>query len=172
MTSIMYNLVRFPDGQSSVTAFIGGQPYSVSGNHDSFERIVDKLRAGDASVVNDFDRANLANKAFHAVTDRVAVKSGVVYLDDKPVEADFNRLIVEYLTEGNDNAMPLVRFLERLDANPSFRSREQFVKQRTEAVNALRSHLYEFGHVAPEGIGYVPRLERVIEDPDTGIPDL
>ena len=30
-----------------------------------------------------------------------------------------------------------------------FRTREQFVKQRTEAINALRSHLYEFGYVAP-----------------------
>ena len=36
-----------------------------------------------------------------------------------------------------------------------FRTREQFVKQRTEAINALRSHLYEFGYVAPEGIGYL-----------------
>ena len=32
-----------------------------------------------------------------------------------------------------------------------FRTREQFLKQRTEAVNALRSHLYEFGYIAPEG---------------------
>ena len=39
-----------------------------------------------------------------------------------------------------------------------FRTREQFVKQRTEAINALRSHLYEFGYIAPEGIGYLPRL--------------
>ena len=30
-----------------------------------------------------------------------------------------------------------------------FRTREQFVKQRTEAINALRSHLYEFGYIAP-----------------------
>ena len=124
--SIMYNLVRFPDGQSSVTAFINGQPYSVSGNHESFDRIIDKLRVGDASVVNDFDRANLANKAFHAVTNRVSVRQGVVYLDDKPVEADFNKVIVEYLIEGNENALPLVKFLERLDANPSHRSRTQF----------------------------------------------
>ena len=54
----------------------------------------------------------------------------------------------------------------------AFRTREQLVKQCTESVNALQSHLYEFGHVAPEGIGYVPRLERVVEDPDAGIPDL
>ncbi len=72
---------------------------------------------------------------------------------------------------------PTMRFVEPKSADQqaravAFRTREQLVKQRTEAVNALRSHLYEFGHVAPEGIGYVRRLERAVEDPDAGIPDL
>lgn len=72
---------------------------------------------------------------------------------------------------------PTMRFVEPKSADQqaravAFRTREQLVKQRTEAVNALRSHLYEFGHIAPEGIGYVPRLERVVEEPDAGIPDL
>ena len=53
-----------------------------------------------------------------------------------------------------------------------FRTREQFVKQRTEAINALRSHLYEFGYVAPQGIGNLPRLEAVIEDPSSDLPQL
>jgi transposase len=52
------------------------------------------------------------------------------------------------------------------------RTREQFVKQRTEAVNALRSHLYEFGYIAPEGIGYLPRLGAVLEDPNSDLPPL
>jgi transposase len=63
---------------------------------------------------------------------------------------------------------PTMRFVEPKTADQqaravAFRTREQLVKQRTEAVNALRSHLYEFGHVAPEGIGYLPRLAKVIE---------
>ncbi|NJS37804.1 MAG: transposase [Rhodobacteraceae bacterium] len=49
------------------------------------------------------------------------------------------------------------------------RTREQFVKQRTEAVNALRSHLYEFGHIAPKGTGYLPRLGPVLDDPDANL---
>lgn len=53
-----------------------------------------------------------------------------------------------------------------------FRTREQFVKQRTEAVNALRSHLYEFGFTAPEGIGHLPRLGAVLEDPSSDLPPL
>ena len=72
---------------------------------------------------------------------------------------------------------PTMRFVEPKTAEQqaravAFRTREQLVKQRTEAVNALRSHLYEFGHTAPVGIGYVPRLEKVIADPDADIPDL
>ncbi|MGI9043663.1 MAG: IS110 family transposase [Gemmatimonadaceae bacterium] len=72
---------------------------------------------------------------------------------------------------------PTMRFVAPKSADQqaravAFRTREQLVKQRTEAVNALRSHLYEFGYVAPEGIGYVPRLERVVGDPEADIPDL
>ncbi|MGH9420307.1 MAG: IS110 family transposase, partial [Thermoanaerobaculia bacterium] len=72
---------------------------------------------------------------------------------------------------------PTMRFVEPKSAEQqaraiAFRTREQLVKQRTEAVNALRSHLYEFGFVAPEGIGHISRLADVIEDPEAGIPDL
>lgn len=72
---------------------------------------------------------------------------------------------------------PTMRFVEQKSADQqaravAFRTREQLVKQRTEAVNALRSHLYEFGHVAPEGIGYLPRLAKVVDDPDTDVPEL
>src|SRR6056297_2352013 len=72
---------------------------------------------------------------------------------------------------------PTMRFVEPKSADQqaraiAFRTREQTVKQRTETINALRSHLYEFGHVAPTGIGFVPRLARVVEDPDTDMPEL
>ena len=72
---------------------------------------------------------------------------------------------------------PTMRFVEPKTSDQqaraiAFRTREQLVKQRTETVNALRSHLYEFGHVAPTGIGFVPRLAKVVEDPDTDMPEL
>ena len=72
---------------------------------------------------------------------------------------------------------PTMRFVEPKSADQqaravAFRVREQLVKQRTETVNALPSHLYEFGHVAPEGIGYVARLVRVVEDSETDMPEL
>jgi hypothetical protein len=44
-----------------------------------------------------------------------------------------------------------------------FRTRSLFIRQRTEAVNALRAHLYEFGYIAPAGIQNVKQLVLVNE---------
>ncbi|TJV10281.1 MAG: IS110 family transposase, partial [Mesorhizobium sp.] len=39
-------------------------------------------------------------------------------------------------------------------------------------VNALRAHLYEFGYVAPQGIGHLRRLAEIVEDESAELPDL
>ncbi|HWT62912.1 MAG TPA: IS110 family transposase [Ochrobactrum sp.] len=53
-----------------------------------------------------------------------------------------------------------------------FRTREQLVRQRTETINALRGHLAEFGLIAPQGIGNLPRLPEIINDPSNDLPEL
>lgn len=51
-----------------------------------------------------------------------------------------------------------------------FRTRAQFIRQRTEAVNALRGHLYEFGHIAPIGKDQIRRLAEIVEAEDSTLP--
>lgn len=53
-----------------------------------------------------------------------------------------------------------------------FRGRERLVHQRTELVNALRSHLYEFGYTIPQGIGHLQRVNAILEDPGCDLLDL
>ncbi len=53
-----------------------------------------------------------------------------------------------------------------------FRSRERLVHQRTELVNALRSHLYEFGYTIPQGIGHLNRVNAILDDPGCDLLDL
>lgn len=53
-----------------------------------------------------------------------------------------------------------------------FRAREQLVGQRTQAINALRAHMAEFGFVAPQGIACVGRLADIVEDETTALPPL
>lgn len=53
-----------------------------------------------------------------------------------------------------------------------FRTRTQFIRQRTETVNALRAHLYEFGYTAPIGIHQVKQLVLIVEADSSELPAL
>jgi transposase len=53
-----------------------------------------------------------------------------------------------------------------------FRARERLVRQRTELVNALRGILYEYGHVIPQGIGQIRRIEAILEAERSDLPDI
>ena len=51
-----------------------------------------------------------------------------------------------------------------------FRTRDLLVRQRTQAINALRGHLAEFGVIAAKGPLHVPRLMALVEDPASDLP--
>jgi transposase len=51
-----------------------------------------------------------------------------------------------------------------------FRVRELLIRQRTQAINALRGHLTEFGLVVPQGAANAARLIALVEDPDSSLP--
>lgn len=53
-----------------------------------------------------------------------------------------------------------------------FRTREQLVRQRTDLINALRAHLYEYGYIVPQGIGHQGRLEEILVEPKSELPEL
>nr|WP_247651433.1 IS110 family transposase [Roseovarius autotrophicus] len=53
-----------------------------------------------------------------------------------------------------------------------FRTRAQFIRQRTEAINALRAHLYEFGYIAPTGVQNVKQLALIVEADSSDLPAL
>ena len=53
-----------------------------------------------------------------------------------------------------------------------FRTRDLLVRQRTQLINALRSHLAEHGVVAPQGPAHVKRLAEIIADDQSSLPSL
>lgn len=72
---------------------------------------------------------------------------------------------------------PTMRYVEPKSANQQaqamlFRTRDQLIGQRTETINAFRSHLAEFGIIAPQGMGGLSKLSEAIEEEDLHLPDL
>ncbi len=70
---------------------------------------------------------------------------------------------------------PHMRFVEPKSAEQQaravvFRVRQKAIAQRIELVNALRSHLYEFGYIAPVGLQHLPKLVAVLEDETSDLP--
>jgi transposase len=52
-----------------------------------------------------------------------------------------------------------------------FRARDLLVRQRTQCVNALRGHLFEYGYVFPQGITHVATLVALVEDLKSSLPE-
>lgn len=70
---------------------------------------------------------------------------------------------------------PTMRFVpvkseETQGAATVFRIRDLLIRQRTQAINALRGHLGEFGQVVPQGAANAARLIAIVEDADSGLP--
>ena len=71
---------------------------------------------------------------------------------------------------------PTMRFVavkseETQGAAAVFRVRELLIRQRTQAINALRGHLAEFGEVVPQGALNARRLIALVEADDTALPE-
>jgi transposase len=71
---------------------------------------------------------------------------------------------------------PTMRFVavkseEAQAAAMVFRAHDRLVRQRTQAINALRGHLAEFGMVTAKGPLHVPKLVTLVEDPASELPE-
>lgn len=72
---------------------------------------------------------------------------------------------------------PEMRFVDPKTAEQQsrailFRARERLVHQRTELANALRGCLYEYGHVIPKGMYQLKRIDEILNNPNSDLPDL
>ena len=52
-----------------------------------------------------------------------------------------------------------------------YRTCDLLVRQRTQAINALRGHLAEFGVVAPQGRAHLARLASAVANPGSGLSE-
>ncbi|PPQ13720.1 IS110 family transposase [Bradyrhizobium sp. AC87j1] len=71
---------------------------------------------------------------------------------------------------------PTMRFVgvksaEKQASSMAFKLRDLLVRQRTQAINALRGHLAEYGLIVAQGVRHIPRLDKLMATyPD--LPDL
>ncbi len=64
-----------------------------------------------------------------------------------------------------------VKSAEKQGSSIAFKVRDLLVRQRTQAINALRGHLAEYGLIVAQGVRHIPRLAALLA-PYPDLPDL
>lgn len=142
--TMKYRIDQFGEMQT-VFAHIDGDLYTASNEHPNFDKIVSLLDAQDPAAADLFDMAETIGRKFAAITERLTVRNGMLYMDQQPVHDGLTKHIVRAVEEGGEFEA-LALFYEWINANPNEHSRE---------------HLYRWcaGHdfsITPDGliIGY------------------
>ena len=108
---------------NSLTLFHDSQIHTVSSAHSAWDAILDAVR------VEDWDAAIELAKPVNAIRrftegSPVTISGTTVLYQGEPVHGSLVDRILA-LNEGGFNISPMVKFLENLMQNPSYRSREQ-----------------------------------------------
>jgi hypothetical protein len=127
--SLKFNLVSTDSDSQNITVIVDGEMYVADSNHNpNFEQIVEKVRAGDSSVVELFDLERLVSKKFEKLSERVAIRNSNIYFDGSVVNGVLAQQVLRFLDDGVDDWQPLVLFWEKLAQNPNPHSREQLYR--------------------------------------------
>lgn len=126
--TLRYTIFNNPDGTGNATLFHDNQLYTATTEHPRWQAIVAGLVANDSGVVDLFDPSLKVAAKFESLSDRVTVSGGHVYFDGDEVDNALTKQIVRFLNEGVEDWEPLVKFWERLAANPNPHSVEQLYR--------------------------------------------
>jgi len=118
MTKIPYLLTN-----KGLTLVIEGRPHNVSSDNKRFNDIIDVLRERDYEEAKRL--VDLASQVVAKSKGRITIKDGVVYgSNGQAIHNALTSRMLQMLELGLE-VDPLMLFMERLEKNPSFRSREQ-----------------------------------------------
>lgn len=115
------------DGVTFITVLIDGNLYSAASDHPNFRAIMDALADGEDITADLFDVGAVIVKGFEdgPLSARVSVQDDTIYLDGEPVENTLTDQVLRFLDEGVDDWKPLVRFIEKIEANTNDHTRQQ-----------------------------------------------
>ena len=109
----------------AVTLVADGKAYTIAAFHGNYKGIMDALLAEDWDRAKELaDIATAVKSYVSAATKDVEIRGNAVYYKGEALGGAVVDKILRFMNEGKPTG-PLVAFVERLMANPSFGSRER-----------------------------------------------
>lgn len=118
----LVNYIRLPD--SLVLVLNNGQTAQVTKDHPNYRLVDEEIRSfGRGADVDDF--LTVAAVVTKFANGRITVEGGTLFFDGTPMHDALADVILDLVADGNHSAEAFANFMVRLNANPSFRSRNQ-----------------------------------------------
>lgn len=127
--AVQYKLTSL-EGEQFLTIFApdGTVTCATPDTHGNFSTLVELALAQDDRVYEEAEVGKAIQRRFDDVVEgRVAIRNGVVYFDDDPMDNALTKAILSFLEDGEDFG-PLIKFFDKVMSNPQPESREQFYR--------------------------------------------
>jgi hypothetical protein len=107
---------------SGLTVMVDDKHYMITDSHGRYTEVVAALRERDYVKVKEL--MDVAATVSKKTQGRVTIMDGVVLLDGNEIHNALTTRMLQMVDLGLD-VEPMMKFMERLESNPSYRSREQ-----------------------------------------------
>jgi hypothetical protein len=162
---------------NSLTVLINGIPKVVDRSHQNFQKIVEAVQLGDESLV--IKLSDISTAINNYGSGKVRVIDGVCYYNKQPLENYGVDKLLEFMRDDLP-VEPIIRFLENLLDNPSYRAVKELYKflevggmPLTEdghflAYKKVRSNFMDIhSGTFDNSVGKVPEMPRNMVDEDS-----
>lgn len=129
LTTPKYNITENEGKPTSVTLFVGTKPYVATVEHPHFAEILVACQEGREvqKIIDLFDATVAVAAKFVTISRDVKVANGRIYLKGKEVDNSVCAEIVRFHAAGED-FKPLVKFMLKIEKNPTDHSRENLFR--------------------------------------------
>jgi len=105
--------------ENSLTVSVEGKTYTINSGHPSWKQAIESLKRKDYQALKDLVSVQ---KAFCSFTgDKVKIVDNQVFFNGEPINSYLSEKILSFMEKGLPHES-LIKFLERLMANPSRRA--------------------------------------------------
>jgi hypothetical protein len=108
---------------TSATIFIDFVPYAIPRTHANWDAIIEALNDNETTEDDMRPLLDVARGLANYMEGSIEYRDRAIFIDGQPVDNNLTRRIIQHMTAGLDNiAAPLIKFLENVQENPSFRA--------------------------------------------------
>ena len=113
--------------ENEVILQVNGKHVTIKSDDDNYDKVLECIKNDEMEVLESLFQAQKNPLDLLAEYNNVEVSDGMVLIDGKSLPSELHNRLVSFAKKGID-VTPLIKFAQRLQANPSFNSRQMLFK--------------------------------------------